>query len=503
METIDINNYKIIDEDIIVDAVSLEKVMNSNIKKCVCKIAIEIKCDGQLCYKFGTGFFCHIKSKNLNFLMTNNHVLNKEFLHNPQNLTYYTWDEKKNELELTKKNRYKITNEEIDFTIIEIIKEDKITDFIEVDENISLKNFEIKNCFCFQYPGGKSLQYSHGKIFGKSKDNNYFIYSTGTMKGSSGSPILSFDNKKLIGLHKASYQDENKLKKNIGIPINIIINKINFIKCKCFSEYDDKEIQIINNGYGGNFWKKEFVKCNNEIETKIKVMIEGEIKPNILKYKFNYGYHKILLLIDDSLTNASCMFSNCKHYKEIDLSNFKTEKIKDMSYMFYNCWELWSLDFSSFKTDNVTNMSYMFFDSKFKKLDLSSFNTINVKDMSKMFGHCIPLESVNVSSFQTDNVIDMSNMFDDDCSLKKLDLKSFKIDKVKNMKRMFYSCYNLKKLDLSNCKISDENQTDANNTLLSEIFDVIPASCKLICSDEKIIDKFNNRIKYTNDCNII
>lgn len=88
------------------------------------------------------------------------------------------------------------------------------------------------------------------------------------MKDSSDSPILSFDNKKLIGLHKASYQEENKPKKNIGIPINIIINKNNFIKCECFSEYKDKEIQIINNGYGGDFWKKEFVKSNNEKKQK-------------------------------------------------------------------------------------------------------------------------------------------------------------------------------------------------------------------------------------------
>jgi hypothetical protein len=56
-----------------------------------------------------------------------------------------------------KKNRYKLTNEEIDFTIIEIIKEDKITDFIQIDENVKNDNFKIKNCFCFQYPGGKSL----------------------------------------------------------------------------------------------------------------------------------------------------------------------------------------------------------------------------------------------------------------------------------------------------------------------------------------------------------
>jgi len=258
---------------------------------------------------------------------------------------------------------------------------------------------------------------------------------------------------------------------------------------------------LINKGYRGDFFNKEFVKCNDEIETKIRVMIEGEIKPNIFKYKFNYGFHKILLLIDDSLTDASCMFSNCNFYSYIGLSNFKTEKIKNMSYMFYGCCDLVSLDFSSFKTDNVTNMSNMFFNAmRLQKLDLSSFNTFNVKDMSKMFCEMTHIKSINVSSFRTDNVINMHRMFDGDCGITKLDLKSFKIDKVKNRTRMFYCCYNLKKIDLSNFKISDENQTN-DNTLLSEMFDVVPASCKIICSDEKIIDKFNHRIKYTNDAN--
>lgn len=36
----------------------------------------------------------------------------------------------------------------------------------------------------------------------------------------------------------------------------------------------------------------------------------------------------ILLLIDVSLTDAGCMFNNCQHYKEMDFSNFKAEKIK-------------------------------------------------------------------------------------------------------------------------------------------------------------------------------
>ena len=47
-----------------------------------------------------------------------------------------------------------------------------------------------------------------------------------------------FDNLKLIGLHKGSYnQDKNKNKKtkiNLGIPLNLIINEINNIKINPF-----------------------------------------------------------------------------------------------------------------------------------------------------------------------------------------------------------------------------------------------------------------------------
>ena len=65
--------------------------------------------------------------------------------------------------------------------------------------------------------------------------------------------------------------------------MNIIINKINFIKCKYEIKKEDigKEIQIINNkNYDGYI-------INNVIEKEIKVIIDGEIKSNILKYKFD------------------------------------------------------------------------------------------------------------------------------------------------------------------------------------------------------------------------
>ena len=90
------------------------------------------------------------------------------------------------------------------------------------------------------------------------------------------------DNLKVIGLHKGSYNDNSDIKNkiNIGIRMNLIINKTNFIKCiyNINNENIGKEIQIINNGHY-NFYKRFIKKIFN-----IKVIINGKIKSNTFKY---------------------------------------------------------------------------------------------------------------------------------------------------------------------------------------------------------------------------
>ena len=102
----------------------LEKIANSGIEKCVCKIKQEININGQLMCKTGTGFFCHFQSKNMKAFITNNHVINEDFIKKEKKLIIFIEEEKK-EINL-EKSRYKYTNEELDFTIIEILEEDNI-----------------------------------------------------------------------------------------------------------------------------------------------------------------------------------------------------------------------------------------------------------------------------------------------------------------------------------------------------------------------------------------
>ena len=159
-----------------------------------------------------------------------------------------------------------------------ILKEDNINNYLEINNNKYNKNDQI---FSIQYPKGEILQYSHGKII-DIKDN-YLIYNAGARGGSSGSPIILMNNSKIIGLHKG-YLKDNPNKINIGIPIELIINKINknisYIKCTYeIKDNDNNYIQLINN--------RGIKDVNDEIESKVKIWNNGKKENLIFKKKFN------------------------------------------------------------------------------------------------------------------------------------------------------------------------------------------------------------------------
>ena len=79
-------------------------------------------------------------------------------------------------------------------------------------------------------------------------------------------------------------------------------------------------------------------------------MINGEIKSNILSYKFKQeGIQNVYLISYEQLTNMSCLFSDCTSLKEIDLESFDTSQVTDMSDIFYNCSSLKKNQYIKFK----------------------------------------------------------------------------------------------------------------------------------------------------------
>ena len=159
----------------------------------------------------GSGFFCEIKVNNrlMKVLFTNNHVIN--------NLNSDIKIEHNKEKKIIKlsKNRFKCTNEELDYTCIEILKEDGFNNYFKIDKNININNpyeeYKYDEYVMIQYPGGDDVSFAQGYI-NNIKDEN-IIYTMKTEYGSSGSPlILDTRNLKIIGIHyqKTQNNDEKK-----------------------------------------------------------------------------------------------------------------------------------------------------------------------------------------------------------------------------------------------------------------------------------------------------
>ena len=183
----------------------LKNIINKG-EKCVVKILIEDENNYKIAS--GTGFFCKLPIRNnyLNILLTNNHIINKEFLKKEKELKIEYLKQLK--IINLKGNRLIFTNIEYDFTIIEILKEDLINEFFEVEEYINENDCLNKKIAIIQYPKGDDISLANGIII--NFNDNFIKHSASTEKGSSGSPIIFINNTKVIGIHKG-FSNKEKL----------------------------------------------------------------------------------------------------------------------------------------------------------------------------------------------------------------------------------------------------------------------------------------------------
>ena len=210
-----------------------------NVNNCIVKIEGEIKINNKPNYIRGIGYLCNITSKNMKVLITYNHVLNLECLYKMNKLIVYI---NNRELEINMKLlRFKCTNEELDITIIEILKEDNINTFLEIDRYIDSKDYTNENIDAIYLQNGNSLNKVNGTII--KKNNNNYICNIKSINN--GILLLNF-NSKLIGIIKENNNNNNLIE---FIPMNIIINNLNYIKCiyEIKKHYLGKDIQILNN----------------------------------------------------------------------------------------------------------------------------------------------------------------------------------------------------------------------------------------------------------------
>jgi len=201
---------------------NMEKIVEQ-MKNCVCKIK-----KGN---EKGTGFFAKIPYKSIfkNVMITNEHILNKKDI----KINKYI------KVSLNNENVYKdikiddkkliLINKELDITIIEIKEEDNINNFLEIDERYNLNNlddrYKNESLYVLNYPKGKDIVVSYGLLNKIEDENIYHLCST--EGGSSGSPIISLDSLKLVGIH-GGYCKKNKC--NIGLFIKYAIDEFNKIE---------------------------------------------------------------------------------------------------------------------------------------------------------------------------------------------------------------------------------------------------------------------------------
>ena len=153
----------------------------------------------------------------------------------------------------------------------------------------------------------------------------------------------------------------------------------------------------------------------------------------------------------EEVTDMTCMFSECRLLKSIDVQYLNTTKVKYFDSMFSLCRSLTSLDLSNFSTESAISL-WMLFDycEQLTNIDVSGFKTDNVEYMRQMFYGCRSLASIDVTGFNTENVTDMLGMFGNCPLLKSIDVSHFNTKKVTNMIIMFSGCSGLTSLDVSN-----------------------------------------------------
>jgi len=382
------------------------------------------------------GTFCHIKTKNIDVLLTN--YIDDDFINN-EKLEYTTiGGNEEKEIDM-KKDRFKFTDEVLNITVIEILKkEDKVSNFIEIEDvNSSIKEY-INQDIIYIYESSKEFNTYEGKIKDIS-EKMFFSYEVDFIN-CDGSPLILKSNSKLIGLNVGegkALSIKAIINKMELLPLYIRKNnsKINYIKCKYKIEKKNigKKIQIINNGYKGcsgdkmnelldliiedeDEWKDNYmeIKINKEIEDKFKFLIDEK---NYKERKHKFSEEKeytVYILLDSDINKLNYIFSDCECLQEVDFSCFNSDKITDMSYMFLNCSSLKNIIFpENFNTKNVTNMNSMFCNcSSLEEIDITSFNTENVTDMASMFSGCSKLKTIIVKSKTSkDNIelIDISS----------------------------------------------------------------------------------------------
>ena len=294
-----------------------EKIIDQ-MKQCICKIY------GQ---KMGTGFFTKIPygSQLLPVLITNNHVINRNDINEEKSILISLNNEKEYRNIKLDDSRIIFNDEKLDVTFIEIkenIDNINSNNYLEIDESINVGNKYLKkiytsanskSIYILNYPKGGNIVVSYGII--SDLQDNIINHKCNTEQGSSGSPIISLNSLKVIGIHCSSNKSFDY---NEGVLINSAIKKFNREKVSDVS--NNNKINDENNF-------KIIEEKNSEKNNYIFKIIS--IKEYLQKGSVDYN-----TIPDDQFLCPEC-------FKPPEILNFHSEKGQmKLICKYHNCMDI-------------------------------------------------------------------------------------------------------------------------------------------------------------------
>lgn len=318
---------------------------------------------------YGTGFFAKIffpneNNKIIKVLFTCYHVLGKQFL-NSHNVINIEFNNEKGNIFLKNKNRLIWLNENLDYTCIEILDEDNIKEFLNIDFEIYEKNYNVnlkkEEIILFGFNKDENDEKSKqscefGIILDYDEENELFLTNYNSSHGASGGAVLLKRGYKLIGMHKGEVKEKkNNEKCNCFTPLNIILkdlnsNKSSFYKLKLEDNKNENlnSIKIENeeifekNNKSNNESNSESNNESNKniIKTKTEKIIEkNEIKKedNFLLNTVSEHLGELNDLIKDVFCSIICLECGDIFIKEIELGKFTYVQMMIKKNLFESC----------------------------------------------------------------------------------------------------------------------------------------------------------------------
>ena len=203
-------------------------------KKYICKIYMytnDILCG------LSNGFFCLIPYPDENHfipaLVTTYRTIDEKTLKNNKTIKLtLNNDSTTKKIDLSHKRKIYI-NKKIDTVIIEILpKEDKIDEFLELDDDLlkenSIEKYNQNKIYLICYGKENKMDKYYGTI--KEIENNEIHHISDTESGSGGCPILSTSTYKVIGLHLGRTPHEYKKGTLMRVPVKEFMAGNNFFQ---------------------------------------------------------------------------------------------------------------------------------------------------------------------------------------------------------------------------------------------------------------------------------